>query len=287
MRSFELVNPTQILFLLPDSLAKFHPRFKEILSLRHEFMQYISESFESRKPTPSTSRDDECVSDYIWKLIEENSLPFPQTDINYVLNDLFMAGQETISTTLSWAFLNMLHKPEIQDRIYEELLNEFPEKDQILPLNSILSCNYTMATMHETQRCSPVLFSSIDHTANVDIENFHGYKIPKGTRMFPQFALMNKDPKIWNYPNEFNPENFLDENGIFQKSQYLLTFSIGLRSCPGENIAKMELYLVFANLMRRFKICSPNTGIIAPLIPNVGFVVSTPYYEVRLEKREK
>ena len=181
----------------------------------------------------------------------------------------------------------MLNKPEIQDRIYDELLNEFPEKDQIIPLNAILSCNYTMATMHETQRFSPVLFSSVDHTANVDIENFHGFKIPKGTRMFPQFLLMNKDPKIWKYPEEFNPENFLDENGIFQKSPYLMTFSIGLRSCPGENIAKMELYLVFANLMRRYKICPPKSGLIAPRTPVVGFVIATPYYEVRLEKREK
>ena len=181
----------------------------------------------------------------------------------------------------------MLHNSDIQDTIYEELMNEFPERDQIIPLNSILSCNYTMATMYENQRFSPVLFSTIDHTANVDIENFHGYKIPKGTRMFPQSALMNKDPKIWKYPNEFNPKNFLDENGVFQKSQYLMTFSLGLRSCPGENIAKMEIYLIFANLMRRYKICPPKSGLIAPRTPVVGFVIAAPYYEVRLEKREK
>ncbi|XP_075263366.1 cytochrome P450 2J2-like [Convolutriloba macropyga] len=288
LRTFELFNPTQVLYLLPDFITQFLPKTHEIMRLRVEFIHYISDNFNKRKPAKNSTReDDECVSDYIWKMLDDKSLSFPETDIPYVLNDLFMAGQETITTTLSWLVLTMLHNPDIQDTIYEELMNEFPERDQIIPLNSILSCNYTMATMHETQRFSPVLFSSIDHTANVDIENFHGYKIPKGTRMFPQFALMNKDPNIWKYPNEFNPKNFLDENGVFQKSQYLMTFSIGLRSCPGENIAKMELYLVFANLMRRFKICPPENGWIAPLKPVIGFVISTPYYEVRLEKREK
>ncbi|XP_075264918.1 cytochrome P450 2B11-like [Convolutriloba macropyga] len=199
-----------------------------------------------------------------------------------------MAGHETTTTTLSWAILNLLHKPDVQEKVYEELLNEFSERDQIIPLNDILKCNYLMATIHEVQRFTPVLFSAIDHTANVDVENLRGYKIPKGTRMFPQFFLMNKDPKVWKYTNEFNPDNFLDEKGVFQKNQNLTPFSIGLRACPGENIAKMEMYLVFANLFRRFKICPPKSGIVPPLDkPQVGFVVGNPFFEVRLKKRGK
>ena len=71
------------------------------------------------------------------------------------------------------------------------------------------------------------------------------------------------------------------------KSQYLMLFAVGLRSCPGENIAKMELYLVFANIMRRFKICPPGEGKKVPgLTPLIGLVAAAPYFEVRLENRD-
>ena len=289
MRLFHLSNPTQLIFVLPPILAKYMPVTKEIMKLRREFHQFMLQSFMNRKPSKQSPSDAECVSDYIWEAFDEKleTVPFPKEDIPYVLIDLFMAGQETTTTTLSWAVLNLLHKPEVQEKVYHELLNEFPEREQIIGLNAVTSCNYTMATIHEVQRFTPVSFSAIDHTANVDVENLRGYRIPKGTRMYPQFALMNKNPNFWKYPTEFNPKNFLDQTGTFQKSQYLTPFSVGLRSCPGENIAKMELYLVFANLLRRFKICPPCDGKIPPLIPKVGFVMSTPYYEVQLRKRDK
>ena len=289
MRSFELFNPTQLMFVLPPFLAKYLPTTIEVMKLRREFRQFMLDSFMKRKPNDESPGEAECVSDYIWEAFGEQSetIPFPEEDIPYILIDLFMAGQETTTTTLSWAVLNLLHQPEVQEQVYKELLNEFPEREEIITLSAVTSCNYTMATIHEVQRFTPVSFSAIDHTANVDVENLRGYRIPKGTRMYPQFALMNKDPNFWKYPKVFNPENFLDESGTFQKSQYLMPFSVGLRSCPGENIAKMELYLVFANLLRRYKICPPCDGKIPPLIPKVGFVMTTPYYEIQLQKRDK
>ena len=60
---------------------------------------------------------------------------------------------------------------------------------------------------------------------------------------------------VWKYKKEFNPPNFLNEKEVFQKNPNLAPFSIGLRACPGENIAKMYMFFVFANLFRRFN-CS-------------------------------
>ena len=289
MRSFAIMNPSQLMFVLPTFLAKHLSTTKEFIRLRLDLCEFAQQNYMKRKPKTQSQNEAECVSDYLWEIFDEkqDQIPFPDEDIPYILAEMFTAGQETTTTTLSWAILNILHKPEVQEKIYNELLKEFPESDRIVPLNVVTSCNYTMATIHETQRFTPVSFSCIGHTANIDVENFHGYRIPKGTRMFPQFGLMYKDPKLWKFPKEFNPENFLDDNGTFQKSQYLMPFSVGLRACPGENIAKMELYLVFANLLRRFKVCPANNGNVPPLIPKVGFVLATPYFEVQLQKRDK
>jgi cytochrome P450 len=46
---------------------------------------------------------------------------FSDDFIAWTLADLFMAGAETSSTTLSWFFLYMVEFPDVQKRIQEEI----------------------------------------------------------------------------------------------------------------------------------------------------------------------
>ena len=289
-RVFYLFNPTLIIWLLPYWISKHMSMTKELSKLRWDFIHEMRDHFERRKPKDTenfvANQESVCVADYIWRdlLSEQLDYSFPKDDIPFILVDLFMAGQETTTLTLSWAILNMLHCPEVQEKMYEELRKEFPNRDHMIPLTAMNTCDYTRATINEVQRWTPILFSTIDHSANCTIEDFYGYRIPRGTRMMPNVTVMYRDPKLWKFPNEFNPENFLDDQGRYMKSPYLLPFSVGTRACPGENIAKMELFLVLTNIIRRYKVKS--VGKVPEMIPHVGFTNEPPYYEVRMEKRD-
>ncbi|XP_066301036.1 cytochrome P450 2D1-like [Branchiostoma lanceolatum] len=60
------------------------------------------------------------------------------------------------------------------------------------------------------------------------------------------------DPQLFPEPNQFQPERFLNHDGNFVKHEALIPFGIGHRVCLGEQLAKMELFMLFVSLMQRF-----------------------------------
>ena len=71
------------------------------------------------------------------------------------LFDLFLAGSETTSTTLTWAFLYMVRHPEVQQKVQVEL-------DNVVGVNRSPSMSdkpnlpYTEAVLMEIQRCANI-----------------------------------------------------------------------------------------------------------------------------------
>ncbi|GCC35246.1 hypothetical protein chiPu_0013729 [Chiloscyllium punctatum] len=112
---------------------------------------------------------------------------FHEDNLMYTTINLFAAGMETTSTTLRWGMLLMMKYPEIQKKVYEEIIrvigSERPprvEDRKDLP--------YTVAVIHEIQRFGDVVPTSITHETTADV-NFRGYFIPK--------VLLGKDGYNW------------------------------------------------------------------------------------------
>ncbi|NWY63942.1 CP2D6 protein, partial [Erithacus rubecula] len=74
----------------------------------------------------------------------------------------------------------------------------------------------------------------------------------QGTTIITNLSSVLKDETVWKKPNEFYPEHFLDAKGQFVKPEAFLPFSAGRRACPGEQLARMELFLFFTTLLQKF-----------------------------------
>ena len=60
------------------------------------------------------------------------------------------------------------------------------------------------------------------------------------------------DEEYWKDPKVFRPRRFISE-GKYAPDERLIPFGLGRRKCLGENLARMENLLLFANMVKCFK----------------------------------
>ncbi|XP_068730118.1 steroid 17-alpha-hydroxylase/17,20 lyase-like [Montipora capricornis] len=203
----------------------------------------------------------------------------------FTLSEVFMAGLETTSSTLCWILLYLIHYPSVQDRVHQEL-DEVIGNSRLPDLADKKNLPYLEATIAESLRVSSLVPLAVPHKATVDT-SLQGYHIPKGTTVLVNLWSLHHDPEIWDDPNEFKPERFLDDNGLFQtpKVGVLLPFSGGRRVCLGESFARMQLFFVLARLLHSFKFENPPSCDLPTLQPDVGIVLMPQSFKVCAVKR--
>ncbi|KIH57497.1 unspecific monooxygenase [Ancylostoma duodenale] len=164
--------------------------------------------------------------------------------------DLFVAGLETIVITLRFSFLFLLNYPEIQKRIHREIDdNKGTERDITMDDQKILP--YTCAFLQEVYRVGYVANLNLLRVTLEDV-NCEGYKLRKGTKVIPQFPCVHMDESIYPRPELLIPERHL-KDGQFVRDEHVTGFSVGKRSCLGESLARMEVFMFFTSLMQKFR----------------------------------
>ena len=78
----------------------------------------------------------------------------------------------------------------------------------------------------EIQRKSNIVPFGVQHTVSENVV-FHGYFIPKNAIVLPLMESVLSDEKIWEDPEVFRPERFLDENGKCARPDEFIPFSLG------------------------------------------------------------
>uniref|UniRef100_A0A673N397 Cytochrome P450, family 2, subfamily X, polypeptide 9 n=1 Tax=Sinocyclocheilus rhinocerous TaxID=307959 RepID=A0A673N397_9TELE len=166
--------------------------------------------------------------------------------ILYIL-DLHFAGTDTTSNTLLTAFLYPMTHPEVQERCQKEIDEVLEGKDHA-SYEDRHNMPYTLAVIHEVQRVANTVPLSVFHCTTKDTE-LMGYR----TFVIPNLTSVLKEEGQWKFPHEFNPANFLNKQGQFEKPEAFMPFSAGRRVCLGEGLARMELFLIMVTLLWHFQ----------------------------------
>ncbi|KAL1006139.1 hypothetical protein UPYG_G00068300 [Umbra pygmaea] len=207
----------------------------------------------------------DCYLDQIDKTDDVGST-FNDSQMVALLLDLFIAGTDTTSNTLRSAMLYLMINQDVQDKCHREIEKVLQGRADA-SFEDRHAMPYVQAMIHEVQRMSDTVPLSMFHTTCCDTQ-LQGYQLPKGTTVIPNLSSLLHEEGQWKFPHEFNPENFLNENGEFVKPEAFLPFSAGSRVCLGEGLARMELFLILVTLLRRFQFIWPEDG----GVPDFGLI---------------
>ncbi|KAF1376962.1 hypothetical protein PFLUV_G00216950 [Perca fluviatilis] len=198
---------------------------------------------------------------------------FNERNLMQTVFNLFAAGTDTTATTLRWGLLFMAKNPKIQDQVQEEVSREIGSRN--VQVEDRKNLPFTDAVIHETQRLANIAPMAVPHKTSQDI-TFQGHFIKKGTTVFPLLTSVLYDESEWERPHSFYPAHFLDKDGKFVKRDAFMPFSAGRRICPGESLARTELFIFFTSLLQHFRF-TPPPGVSEDeldLTPRVGFTLS-------------
>ncbi|XP_054839749.1 cytochrome P450 2J2-like [Eublepharis macularius] len=217
------------------------------------------------------------------KTKNDPNFTYNEENLVEIIFELFVAGTETTSLTLQWALLLMANRPNIQQKVHKEI-------EDVLGSSTSFSYQdrkrlpYTNAVIHEIQRFQYILIAGIPRQCVKDV-NIFGFLIPKGTYIIPDLRSVLLDPTCWEKPQEFNPNHFLDKDGSFLEREAFLPFGAGARVCLGEQLAKIELFIIFTSLLRSFTFQLPEGMKELNEEPIVGATVAPPCFKIRAVPR--
>uniref|UniRef100_A0A8C6XNV2 Uncharacterized protein n=1 Tax=Naja naja TaxID=35670 RepID=A0A8C6XNV2_NAJNA len=257
-----------------------------ILTTAKKIEAFIQKEVEEHKMTLTPGEPRDFTDAYLEEMQkpEKKGSGFEEEQLRILLFDLFVAGTETMVATFQWTLLYLVAFPEIQEKCWKEIDTVLGSK-AILRYEDRKKLPYTNAVIHEIQRVSNVAPLGIPHTPLTDVQLL-GYKIPKDTAIFVNIQSAHHDESQWKFPNEFNPSNFLNEEGEFVKPEAFLTFSAGPRACLGENLARMELFLFFTSFLRSFQLSWPDKSQAPDLTPHLGVTQFPSRFKLLLKFRQ-
>uniref|UniRef100_A0A915LFK9 Cytochrome P450 n=1 Tax=Meloidogyne javanica TaxID=6303 RepID=A0A915LFK9_MELJA len=257
---------------IPIYVKHFYNYGKKATESLFEYSQKeIEKRIEARKDPNYLPEEGMDVLDQFLESVEETDQNDPENyyKVKYLtafVYDMFLAGQETTSNTINFLILYLMLDQSSQEKLQNELDKVMEEKRGVA---------------EETGEEFDGKFRQSDPNKDVKIG---GHNLKAGTVVIPQISTVLFDERIFPDPEKFIPERFLDENGQFKKIEENIPFGVG-KSCVGEALARMELFLFTANFFYKFHVYPPN-----PLNPpkyekRQTFAVKLPDYNCSVELR--
>ena len=162
---------------------------------------------------------------------------------------LFVAGIGTVSAALAWTCHELARHSEVDERLGAELSAVL--SGRLVTAADVGELRYTRRVLQEVLRLHPVWLLMRRAVAPVEVG---GVELAPGDEVFLSPHALHRDPSLYPEPDRFDPDRWLGERCAGLPRGAFVPFGAGNRLCVGEGFAWLEMTIVVATIMARWRL---------------------------------
>jgi len=247
------------LFRIQPEERSTHPAWFKFASAMDDVQmrasQLVAESLEALE---SGTADEMQQQSYVSKLVDRKDLS--KDEIVQMMMFLLQAGVDTTASVTNWLLINIARNPHVQEKLRAEILSVCPSGD--VTEDHLKQMPYLKACVRESHRLTPALMMGTMRPAPTDMV-LSGYEVPEGALVMTDNHCIQNDPILVDRVDEFLPERWSadavearkgTEKAVCDHALLRDSFGMGARSCLGQRVAKLEIQVATARIVRDWKL---------------------------------
>ena len=229
---------------IPYRYLPFSP-YKKGLRAKEEIVSYLLQVIAKRR---SGERREDALGLLLQAKSESGEVLSDEELVGQIIILMF-AGHETTMSMLTAALELFKQNPGVLERIRHE--RDELVGDSALTLEHLKKMEYLDCALKEVERVRPPI--PLIMRGVVEDTEFKGYRIPAGTTILMSPAASQRIPGVFNDPEKFDPERFMQPRVEHRATPYsLVGFGGGPRLCLGRAFSLMEMKVVLCLLLKDY-----------------------------------
>jgi sterol 14-demethylase len=226
-----------------------------------------------KKRRQEGNQDDE--RDMIWSLMDatyKDGTTIPDIHIARLMIALLMGGQHNTAASGAWILLNLAHKPELIEELYQEQLSVLGPSRPELTWENLQKLTLNGQVIKETLRLHSPIHSIMREVKSPMPVPGTEWTVPPGHTLLASTGVPARDPEFFPNPLEWDPHRWdkstPTSNEAPEDSQKVdygfgmvskavnspyLPFGAGRHRCVGEQYAYAQLGAIIATMVRLLK----------------------------------
>ncbi|KAL4275995.1 hypothetical protein HN51_058932 [Arachis hypogaea] len=221
--------------------------YSKALLARKRIREIISEIISKRKEQRLMEKD---LLGHMLNYRDEKGKTLTDEQIADNVIGVLFAAQDTTASVLTWILKYLHDDQKLLEAIKAEQMAVYEATEQgKMPLTWGQTRNmpFTHRVILESLRMASII-SFTFREAVVDVE-YKGYLIPKGWKVMPLFRNIHHNPEFHPAPHNFDPSRF----EMAPKPNTFMPFGNGVHSCPGNELAKLNMLILIHHLVTKFR----------------------------------
>ncbi len=218
----------------------------------HRYLNLVAEYEQAMKALLASKRARGCDDPDVLSMLmqvrdEETQEKLSEEELLGHVGVIFVAGHETSANALTWTLFLLSQHPKIMADLLDEL--DAVLKGAAPTLGQLKSLPLLERVVKESMRVlAPVPWNG---RVTAKPTELGGYSLPEGTEVFVSLSQTHHMRDLYPNPEAFDPSRW----ETFTPTAYeYVPFSAGPRICIGAGFAMMEIKIILAMLLQRYRL---------------------------------